>query len=235
MALLATITPNILSYIRELLHLQAPTCFYKQPSNRPNIVQMVAPIIKPGFSELDFLILKTGLIPKTIVFVDKIDNAMKIAAYLCLLLPPENREQENVLIRTFYSNFEVSTCLDFIENFRNRDTGILICTNATGIGINIPNITRVIQWKWSEQLTFTILMQHIGQAERNLRIAAVTILFIEDCYLLPKNVSTLAKNLFKNKTMPVFPTNRVEVDAAISLLYTDNMQIRKERGSNYYY
>lgn len=47
---------------------------------------MVAPIIKPGFYKWDFLILKTSLILKTMVFVNKIDNAVKIVAYLCLLL-----------------------------------------------------------------------------------------------------------------------------------------------------
>ncbi len=51
---------------------------------------MVAPITKPRYCELDFLVPKTGLILKTMVFVNKIDDVVKIAAYLYLLLPPEN-------------------------------------------------------------------------------------------------------------------------------------------------
>lgn len=43
-------------------------------------------IIKPKFSKLNFLNFKTGLILKTIVFINKINNILKIAAYYCLLL-----------------------------------------------------------------------------------------------------------------------------------------------------
>lgn len=86
MVLLTIIKPNILGYIRELLYFWAPTHFYKQPLNCPNTIQIVAPIIKLRFSELDFLISKTGLILKIMVFINKINNAMKITTYLCLLL-----------------------------------------------------------------------------------------------------------------------------------------------------
>lgn len=144
-ALSATIILNVLSYIKKLLYFLVPTCFYKQPLNYSNIIQMVAPIIKPRFNKLDFLIFKTSLIPKIMVFVNKINNIMKITAYFCLLLLPKNWKQENILIRMFYSNFEASTCLDFIEDFQtNKDTRILIFTNAARMSVNIPNIIRVI-------------------------------------------------------------------------------------------
>lgn len=81
---------------------------------------------------------------KIIVFVKKIDNAIKIAIYLNLLLLPKNWKKENILIRTFYSNLQISTCLNFIEDFWNRDTRILIYTNAVKIGVNIPNIIQKI-------------------------------------------------------------------------------------------
>lgn len=92
MALLATIIPNVLSYIGDSLYLWAPTRFYKHPLNRLNIVQLVVPITKPGYCELDFLIPKTGLIPKIMVFINKIDNAVKIAIYFYLLLLSEDRD-----------------------------------------------------------------------------------------------------------------------------------------------
>lgn len=78
------------------------------------------------------------------LFVDKIDNAMAITNYLRNLLLSENCNQEEVLIRTYYSNLEIKTQIDFIEDFRNRDTRILICTDAARMGINIPNVTRVV-------------------------------------------------------------------------------------------
>lgn len=92
MALSITIMPNVLGYIEELLYLQIPTYLYKQPLNCPNIVQMVVSITKPDYHELDFLVLKIGLISKTIVFVNNIDNVVKIVTYLCLLLLPKDRD-----------------------------------------------------------------------------------------------------------------------------------------------
>lgn len=50
----------------------------------------MAPIIKAKFSELDFFIFKISLILKIIVFINKIDNIMKIATYFYLLLLSKN-------------------------------------------------------------------------------------------------------------------------------------------------
>lgn len=83
---------------------------------------MVNSITKPGFQDLDFLIPKAGLIPKTIVFVNKIEKGIALAAHLKILLPPEQCGQGDFLIRTFNSNCETSTRSDFLEDFRTEET-----------------------------------------------------------------------------------------------------------------
>lgn len=40
---------------------------------------MIALIIKPGYDKLDFLIFKTVLISKIMIFMNKIDDTAKIA------------------------------------------------------------------------------------------------------------------------------------------------------------
>lgn len=135
-----------------------------------------------------------------------------------------------------------------MKAFRNGETTILVCTDVAGIGVNIPNITWVIQQKWSEQLILAVLIQHFGRARQNPWIAAVLVLFLEDYYLLPGDVDTLVKStvtkdnqtlmrisLFQDRTMSVFPINKVEVNIAISSLYTNNMQIYKEKMLSSYY
>ncbi|WP_375449374.1 hypothetical protein, partial [uncultured Nostoc sp.] len=75
----ATITPNILDYIRVSLKLPAPLRIYRQPLDRPNLSYIVSPIRKSGFQDLAFLIPTLGSIadiPKTMIFVHKIDDAM---------------------------------------------------------------------------------------------------------------------------------------------------------------
>ncbi len=140
----ATITTNVLGYIGELLHLHAPTLFYKQPLDCPNITQMVTHISKQWFGDLDYLVPKVGIILKTMIFWKKIEDVMALAAHFQRLLPPEDRDLGDDLIMTFHSNMEATTWVNIIENFWNREIRILIYTDGVEMGVNIPNITRVI-------------------------------------------------------------------------------------------
>lgn len=106
---------------------------------------MVNSITKLGFQDLDLLISKAGLIPKTMVFVNKIDEGIALAAHLKSLLPPKQHSQRDLLIRIFNSNYETSTQSDFLEDFWMKETRILIYIDAAGMSVNILNITRVIQ------------------------------------------------------------------------------------------
>ena len=54
MALSATITNNILEYIRESLHLQTSIHLYKQTLNRPNISYIVKEIKEREFNDLTY-------------------------------------------------------------------------------------------------------------------------------------------------------------------------------------
>lgn len=72
-----TVTPNILEYIRISLKLSPPSRIYRQPLDRPNLTYIVSRIYKTGFKDFDFLIPSRGAvgeIPKTMIFVDKIDD-----------------------------------------------------------------------------------------------------------------------------------------------------------------
>ncbi len=86
------ITPNFLGYIGELLHLYTPTFLYKQPLDCPNIIQIVFHILKQGFGDLDYLIPKVGLIPKTMVFMEKIGDVIALAAHFQRLLLSKDRD-----------------------------------------------------------------------------------------------------------------------------------------------
>ncbi len=57
---------------------------------------------------------------------------------------------------------EATTQVDIMKHFRNGEIKILICTDTVEMGMNIPNITRVIQWKILKNLIFASLMQRFG-------------------------------------------------------------------------
>ena len=115
------------------------------------------------------------------------------------------------------------------------------------MGVNIPTITRVIQWKLADHLIFAVLMQRISPAVRKASILVIFVLFIKDIHLLPENVSTLTKtitskdneilvktSLFRDRIVLVTRENKTEVDGILAILYNANMQIRKEKGLNAY-
>lgn len=68
----------------------------------------------------------------------------------------------------------------------------------------------------ADHLTLAVLMQKIGHAGRKASIPAVLVLFVEEAYFLPENVSTLIEttttkdnkvmvktSLFQDKTVAV--------------------------------
>ena len=86
----AMVTPNILEYIRVSLKLSPPSRIYRQPLDRSNLTYIVSPIRKSEFKDLDFLVPSGGAIgniSKTMIFVDSIDEAEKMAKHLQSRLP----------------------------------------------------------------------------------------------------------------------------------------------------
>ena len=144
----ATFTPNILEYVRKTLHMRAPVQSYCRPLDCPNITYTVAPITpKSKFRDLDFLIPDVGgasAIEKTMIFVDSISEGIEMAKYLRTLLPEKLQCKAHRIIRSFSSVLETSTKSTWLDDFLNGDTRIIICTDAAGMGIDIPDIRRVI-------------------------------------------------------------------------------------------
>lgn len=84
-SLSATMTNNVLDYICTFLNLQSPVKLYKRSLDCLNITYSIAEIKKPGYKELDVFILFIGglsAIPKTMIFVDSINEEMALTKYL---------------------------------------------------------------------------------------------------------------------------------------------------------
>lgn len=186
-ALSATITRNVLEYIRESLHLRAPVHLYKRTLDRPNIAYLVQEIKKPGYSELDILIpphISALSIPKTMIFVDKIDEGINMAAYLRSLLDEPTQSRQSKLIQSFSSNNEASTRGRIMDDFANGDTRVLVCTDAAGMGVDIRDVACSIQWRIAEHLTLAALLQRVDRAGRDKDLPAVSIVFVEKKHMI---------------------------------------------------
>lgn len=79
-------------------------------------------IYKTGFINLDFLILSKSTISKiskTIIFVDKINNAIEIEKYLQskVLKQIWNKKDLKDIIYIFLTNFTITSKSKFLANF----------------------------------------------------------------------------------------------------------------------
>lgn len=89
LVLSAMITSIVLEYIYIGLKLRPPTQLYQELLDKLNFTYMVEEITKPKYKNLAFFISNssgTSTIPKTMIFVDNIEDVKHIAVYLCLKL-----------------------------------------------------------------------------------------------------------------------------------------------------
>lgn len=97
--------------------------------------------------ELDVLVLQAGRIlniSKAMIFVNKIEDRLKIAGYLRSLLLESMHKKRDQIIWILLFNLELSRQEFFIEEFKNGNTHILICTDVFKMGVNIRDMAYAI-------------------------------------------------------------------------------------------
>lgn len=85
LALSTIITPTVFEYICKSFKLCPMIRLYRESLDKANITYMVSEIVKPNFEDLGFFVPdsgKAGSIPRTMIFIDDIDEAQHVAAYL---------------------------------------------------------------------------------------------------------------------------------------------------------
>jgi hypothetical protein len=55
---------------------------------------------------------------------------------------------------------------------------IVVCTDAFGLGVDISNIERIIQWGVDEKLSISSLTQRVGRAARNQHLIGQAIIYV---------------------------------------------------------
>lgn len=116
-----------------------------------------------------------------------------------------------------------------MREFEEGSAPIMICTDAAGMGVNIRNMTRTVQWKISDRLVLAALLQRIGRAGRDKAFSAVAIVFVESKHLLPQDVTSDETSRFRDYTTAIGPEDSERAEEIILAFYKDNFQIRKEK------
>ncbi|KAJ6556756.1 P-loop containing nucleoside triphosphate hydrolase protein [Mycena vulgaris] len=159
----ATLPPAILSDVMRILQvLPDKLTIIRRSNDRPNINLVVREMkySMSSFKDLAFLIpadWKPGdpLPHKFLIFFDSIPDSVEAAKLLRARLPREHRHK----IKWF--NSEMSTIFKETESDGLKTGKIwgLCCTDSFGMGLDLPDILLVIQWRSTYDTCFVFLVE----------------------------------------------------------------------------
>jgi superfamily II DNA helicase RecQ len=217
----ATIAPNVRGYIHRSVGLAEPTYIMKRTIERPNI-RLVCGRVRASngsWTDLDFILdsaIVNAMIPKTMMFVDNRTDAQHIATYLRTQLP----DQDDVLtaVRVYTAGYPPNTRSASMELFLAGDCRIMVCTDAARMGMNIPNVEIVIQYRLTENVTLADVWQRLGRCARDPSIKGLGLILVDEKYIFPANFAENDENWAAYTSQVTFD-NCQEVKSFISTLY----------------
>ncbi|KAF8061542.1 P-loop containing nucleoside triphosphate hydrolase protein [Lyophyllum atratum] len=139
-------------------------------NDRPNVSIVIRSIHHPlnSYADLDFVINEGAQdrhdILKTFVYCDNIAMGTEIIDHLTDILPRHLRKLG--LIRPYNACFSKEYRRAAMTEFRAGRVRILVCTDAAGMGCNLPDIDLVVQWKVPKSIS--AFVQRAGRAARAL-------------------------------------------------------------------
>lgn len=206
LALTATATKQTFTSAKEHLSMIDPVVIGLN-ADRTNIRYIVKPSITlQELSKIlaDELMSSRSKTPKTVLFCRTLKNCADIFTSIKLALGPYITDPPglpNILQLRLITLFTAASTSDMREDilaeFCKEDTvlRLVIATSAFGLGVNIPNITRVINWGLPS--TLEDLVQEMGRAGRD-GSQAEAILYVRDT---GKSVSKAVKEYAENKSV----------------------------------
>ncbi|KIJ59408.1 hypothetical protein HYDPIDRAFT_43999 [Hydnomerulius pinastri MD-312] len=179
-AVSATLTRRVIRDINVKLQFTRSDFLFENVGNdRPNVSIIVRSIhnTMKSYTDLDFLIPATVTqlsdIKKVWVYADNISVGAEIIDYLRKKLPAEFHGA----VRAYNAVLTHEYRQKAMEDFREGLIRILVCTDAAGMGCNIPDIDMVVQWKLPDKLSSFV--QRAGRAARGSGKTGVAVLLVE--------------------------------------------------------
>ena len=190
LCLSATLTPNVAAYVHKVCRLKDPTMRFNIGIRRDNINIIVSRVDDPGIEPLFERIpplheLRSHRqIPKTLIFHDSIDPGIDIVNQLIARMPAMVGEvSSDIIVASYYGSLDAKAKSNVLRNISEGNTRIVVCTDAFGLGIDIPDIEVVIQWQVDEKLIASTLCQRIGRAARDPDITGVAVVYVRKSLL----------------------------------------------------
>lgn len=155
---------------------------------------------------------------------------MRLEKYLLFRLPDyvHNEKQAFIIIQSIISNLNVNIRNKIMENLWYENAQICEYKKCTGIGINIPNIMRIVQFKVSNFITLTKLLQWLGRGSKDKSRVVITIVFVHSCQVLLNNMHIPEQSTFKNLRLSISKENCKQIIDIIAQLYKTKLQLAKQ-------
>jgi superfamily II DNA/RNA helicase len=96
----------------------------------------------------------------------------------CLPATIHHGEKDVPKEKVYHGGHDAKTKKKTIENLMSGDCRVVVCTDAFGVGIDIPDIEIVIQLGVNTKLTLMGLAQRIGRAARKPGMLGIAIIYI---------------------------------------------------------
>ena len=178
LAVTATATKETLDSVTCCLSMEKPVLI-RLPPDRINIKYVVQPC--PNLTEFCSqltakLMLKQARTPKTVIFCRSLQNCANMFAMMKRMLgrnimePPGTEVGLQARLIDVFTAVSTTEMKDMVlDTFKNFDTNLrlLICTTAFGLGVECPDIERVINWGTPN--TLEELVQETGRGGRDGR------------------------------------------------------------------
>ncbi|KIL54411.1 hypothetical protein M378DRAFT_41142, partial [Amanita muscaria Koide BX008] len=109
-------------------------------------------------------------------FFDNIRNSVDAGNYLRSLLPKD----EQYRIKWFNSDMSDQFKRKETERFACGETWGLLATDSFGMGMDLPNIKLIVQWR--APASISTLWQRFGRCVRDLSLSGTAVLLAEKDY-----------------------------------------------------
>ncbi|KAJ6619270.1 P-loop containing nucleoside triphosphate hydrolase protein [Mycena sp. CBHHK59/15] len=181
-AVTATLTPCVCQDLITKLQFNPNDYIYCSIGNdRPNVAQIVCALEHPANSywDLDFLLPSTMTRPmdikKTFLYTDDIKDSGKIIDHLNTCVNSSYRDHG--LVQPYNTGMSPKYHADVMSLFKAGIVRILVCTDAAGMGVDIPDIELVVQWKLPKNLLSWV--QRAGHAVHVHSATGMAVMLVE--------------------------------------------------------
>ncbi|KAJ3541715.1 hypothetical protein NM688_g6047 [Phlebia brevispora] len=186
-AVTATLTARVRRDLCSKLHFPrtlGQDSFYNCGNDRKNVSIVVRAIehAQNTYTDLDFLIPRAltsaAKIPKSYVYVDDIKTGGEIIDYLTNLIRKHSPAvADEIPVRPYNAMLSDEYREAAMREFKEGKIRILVCTDAAGMGCNVPDIDIVVQWRLPKSLSQFV--QRAGRAARRRGHKGLAVLLVE--------------------------------------------------------